>query len=55
MSQRATVARLQLVGPEAWLADIEPARAYLVEALTVETLTTGPADAASVAVELAPA
>ena len=55
VSQRATVARLDLVGPEAWLAEIEPARADLVEALTVETLTTGPAGTPSMAVELAPA
>ena len=55
VSQRATVARLDLLGPEAWLAEIEPARADLVEALTVETLTTGPAGTASMAVELAPA
>ena len=38
VSQRATVARLDVRGPDAWLAEIEAARADLVDALTVDEL-----------------
>ena len=53
MSQRATVARLAVSGPPEWLAQLEPARADLVEALTVESFEPVVADAVAIVVELA--
>ena len=53
MSQRATVARLVVSGPPEWLAQLEPARADLVEALTVESFEPVVADAVAIVVELA--